>query len=107
MEPLVPRAVREELQRSGRLTPGDSEGVSERVGVESADHTGGGNRAEGTAGGRDVEAAVVVRLRADRLADRAGDVVAGGDAGEEPIRARVRPLCGGECGRDRRGAGME
>ncbi len=107
VEPLVPRAVREELQRPGRLAPGDAERVAELVAVESPDHAGGGDGAEGAAGRRDVEAAVVVRLRADRLADRAGDVVAGGDAREEAIGGRVRALRGSERGRDRRSAGMQ
>ncbi len=107
VEALVPRAVREELQRAGRLAPVEAEGVEELGFGEPADDARGRGRAEGTAGRRDVKALRVVGVGVDRLPERTGDVVAGRDAREEPLARGAGRLRDRERRRDRRRAGVQ
>ena len=64
-----PGAVGEELHRAGGLAQADAEGAFDPGGVEPHDVGDGRRRAEGTAGRRRVEAALVMIARPEGQAE--------------------------------------
>src|SRR5438128_2225504 len=98
MEPLGPRAVRQELHRAGGLAARDPERGGEVWRVEPEDEPGGRRRAEGAAGAGRVKAAAVVGGGAERHGESRGHLVSR-DRGVED-----RPAAGaGQLGRGERG----
>jgi hypothetical protein len=104
---LVPGAVDQELQGTGRLAPRQSERAGEAGGIEAQKLSGGGRCAERPCRRCGMKAARVVSRRIESEAEPAAHLVASDDRRHERAPARVRRLGRREGSGYDRGARME
>ncbi len=106
LDALGHASLRQILHVAGRETAGDADGHQRGVEIQSHQAGGGQGRAKHAAGGGRVKAAGVHAWRRGRIADPAGQLVAGGDRRKQRRTASSFPLGYGQAGRPHHDARM-